>query len=548
LGHFARLCREKDVTVALWLTYLAGTIATLLAGSLALFLAAKGRLRPPSVLLCHAVVGSSVYLLLFQLLKYRAHKNYVDFAAWSEIVGNIARGHGAISSIQEGLVSGSANWFSVHFTPLIYVFGLAFAAIPTPVIVIVLQFAFLSATVPILYRYAKDSLGSPHQALVIASVFVLYPTYQYIHLYEFEMLRFSIPILLCAFAALERGTTGRYWLWIFLALLVREDVAVTTFCLGLYAMAFLPDRRRLGGATACLSVVYFFVVVQVVMPMLRAGPATTHVAAYWFASFGTTPSEILVGILTRPWVVLAAISNPVKLANIFMYGLPVLFLPVLGWRVALIGVGNIGVNLLSDAMTHTSYFLYYLSPSVPFLFIALVKGVAVLGRWLEGSPLGCRVSGSGAVLGGVFAAALSASVLFGPSPISVQFWVGVYRLAPFRTQNFHFSQYVVHERDRLLGEIVAMVPKSASVSAEQHILPELYDRRALRIFPDLSAAEYAVIDKERREKTGVATVPGSWDGLRRDPQSYYDLLERRPDQWALLAQRDGYFVYRRIVR
>ncbi len=96
--------------------------------------------------------------------------------------------------------------------------------------------------------------------------------------------------------------------------------------------------------------------------------------------------------------------------------------------------------------------------------------------------------------------------------------------------------------DRELGRVLAAVPIQAVVSAEQHLLPPLADRAGLRVFPDLAGANWVVIDKKRREKTGIAKIPGSWDGLRQHPQTYYDLVQENP-RWQLVLSDDGYYVY-----
>jgi hypothetical protein len=164
------------------------------------------------------------------------------------------------------------------------------------------------------------------------------------------------------------------------------------------------------------------------------------------------------------------------------------------------------------------------------------------GRW--GAPGGER-RGTGAVLCGVLSAAFTANLFFGPSPLSLPFWVSGYKLAPFRTQNFHYSQYIVTDHERKLKEAIAVIPEGAKVSAEQHILPALVEQANLKVFPDISGVEYVVLDKRRKEKTGVGTVPGSWYGLRENPQHYYDWVERNPGQWQLVFRLDGYFVYKK---
>lgn len=72
------------------------------------------------------------------------------------------------------------------------------------------------------------------------------------------------------------------------------------------------------------------------------------------------------------------------------------------------------------------------------------------------------------------------------------------------------------------------------------------------VFPQLESvdgetkADYVFIDKQNPMKTGIGAVPGSYYGLRENPQEYYDLVEKQPNRWELVRADDGYYLYRRI--
>ncbi len=533
------------MSAALAAIYAAGCLATLLtsvaAAAISLRTGARVSVGPASV-----VIVFSIYLLVLQLLKLYALRDYADFAVWNEIVYNIASGRGAWSSLQEGIMPGTGHWFSAHFTPLIYIFAVCGSGHWLPVNLLIVQFVILSTAVAGVYVYAKSVLGAAAPAAAMAAAFVLYPTYQYIQLYEFEMLRFCIPLLILTFFALERGLLWWYWPLLGLSLLTREEVAVAAALMGVYAIICLK-RRWTGGATVLLSVGYFLLVFELVIPSFRTRPGS-YVAAFWLGGLGTTMPQVLLNSVRHPLTVLGSMLQPVKLANLFMYLLPLSLVPLLGGPVLLIAAGNAGLDLLSQSVEHTSYFLYYLSPCVPFVFIALIKGVKRLGSYIDQiRPRAWNAAdGVNAAVCAVLAGALAANLFFGPSPLSLQFWFRGYRIAPFRTMDFYRAVYRVTARDRELASIVSAIPADARVAAEQHLLPSLYNRRALKVFPDISGVDWVVIDKRRREKTGIARIAGSYDGLRKHPQYYYDWVERDL-RWKLVLSRDGYLVYRRLM-
>ena len=489
----------------------------------------------------------AVFLLVAQHQKAYALRDYADFTVWRQVIASIAQGHVPSSTLEVGLSGGTSAYFGVHFAPVVYLFSIPYALWPSVECILWLQWLLLMATCVPLYSFAKRQLGKAEYGLFAVACLVLYPPFEYIHLYEIEMLRFSIPLLLTALVASESGWRYRYWLAIAGALLVREEVSLTVFVLGLYIL--LVRKRRLQGAiTSVAALGYFLVVTQIVMQQLRPGQG--HVAAGSFSELGGTMLGVALAVFTKPMLVLRQVLVPVKLANLFMYVMPLLLVPFAAWPLLLIASANVGLNLLSSSETYTSYFLYYLSPTIPVIFVALIEGIKIMGRKLDTWKASVRLAslpscGTRAIVLGVFSAVLSANVFFGPSPLSIQFWVGSYRLAPFRTERFHYSQYIVTRHDRVWEEFVSVVPKSSIVSAEQHLLPPLFDRRGLRVFPDIAGADFVVIDKPFPLKTGIPSVPGSWDGLRKNPQYYYDWVEKEPSKWYLVAQRDGYFAYAR---
>jgi uncharacterized membrane protein len=528
------------------MVYAAGCFATVGAALMAAMISFRAGLRVRIAASC-AVIALSLYLLVFQLLKLYALRDYADFAIWNEIVYNVGRGKGAWSSLQDGILPGTGRWFAAHFTPLIYVFALSAAGGSLPVNLLVLQFLALSTAIAAVYWYAKWVLNEPAPALAVAALLVLYPPYQYIALDEFEMLRFCIPLLIFTFLALECGRLWWYWPLLALSLLVREEVAITAALMGLYTLLFMRQRRMTGAVTALLSLAYFLIVFELLIPSFRTAGADNYIAAFWLGSLGRTIPEVLFNLVAHPLLVLRAIMQPLKLANLFMYLLPLSLVPLLGGAVLLVAAGNVGLNLLSQSVEHTSYFLYYLSPTMPFVFIALVKGVKRLGSWIDRcAPSGPHAAdGVSVAVFALFAGALVANLFFGPSPLSLQFWFRNYQIAPFRTLDFYRAVYYVSPRDRELKSVVSVVPTDASVAAEQHLLPALYDRRSLKVFPDISGTGWVVIDKRRKEKTGLAKIQGSYDGLRGHPQYYYDWVEKDP-RWRLVISRDGYFVYHRL--
>lgn len=472
------------------------------------------------------ILFSSLGLLVIQVCKYYALRNYADFAIWMELLSNALNTSGPHSTLQDNLIPGTGNWFASHFTPLMYIFApiLIFFG---PVGLLTAQFFALQATIMLVYLLARHYSRNHEISMTIAAACSLHPTYQYIHLYEFEMLRFTMPVVLAAWYFFE---TSKYKLGIvaFAAvLLMREDAAFTAFGLGIL-LALTRNNRLLGVSLAAASIAYFAVVSFIVMPSFRTS-GSGHIASFWFADIGQTPSEILLTIISRPVHVAAVMLAPLKIANVVMLLIPFGMAALTGPAI-LAAIPAISLLALSQSPTHLSYFMYYVSPALAVIFIAGIMGAVRFGR-----------SGAAALL----VTACIANLFFAPSPFSFQFWLKNYRVAPFRTQNFHYSHYIPRHGNSLRGAL-AHIPADAFVSAEQHLLPLVYQRRGMNVFPDLRNSNYAFIDRNNPIKTGTATVPGSWDGLRRNPQEYYRLVENAPNRWSRIYSDSGLEVYKRL--
>lgn len=502
-----------------------------------------------------SLVFYSVYILIFQVLKLSTFKYYSDFAVWLELVSRIIDGHGIISTLhQTSLGFGDTrNYLALHFVPLIYIIALPLYVIKNYALyLIVLQtFIMVSSTIPI-YLFARDTFRDTKPGYLIAASFFFFPTIQYINLYDFEFLRMSIPLLLFSFYFLNKKRYGIYYLFLILALLVREEVGLTTFILGVYVFFIMKEKRH-GITTSGISLFYFLLVTKGMMPYFAGNSSSLHyhVASGNFSYLGNSPSQMLVYIISHPFTILANLFDTIKIANFLMYALPLLFMPFFSPSVFLIATGNLFLNFLSVSISHYSYILYYLSPSIPFFFLSATKGMKNVSNKGYSFFLARNIFVSksdhtkftSAVMSSVFVASVLSTVFFGPSPLSIQFWNRDYKLAPYKTHNFHYTQYVRTEHHTKAFQFFPLIPDDAAVSAEHFFLPYLYKKKTLMQFPIFEGADYVLIDKTHPVKFGTIGV----DPLeaRKNPQQYYDMVEKDTGNWELVKEEDGIFLFKK---
>jgi len=529
--------------------YLTGSLLTLGAGFVVYYISLGHNLKRFTWLM-YLLIFSSIYMFFAQILKYHSLHFYIDFSHWTAILHNIVTTGKPTNLSVELMVPGGLNYFSIHFVPFLYVLAVPFRLWPYSETLMIMNYIVMASSIIPLYKLTlfchKDK--NTRFGLFMAALLLWYPTFQYTTLYEFEVLRFSIPIILWMLYFWENKNTVLYFLFVLLAVLVREEVGLTIMMFGVYVFLF-EKRRFIGGTTIFIGLAAFIIITQIAMPLFRTEANYQYVATSSFSALGKTPVEVVKTFISHPSKVLSTIFQTIKVANAFMLFLPLLFISLLAPRILICTLANFGILLISSAVTHFSYMMYYLSPSIPFIFYAFIKGWHRLLNMLESlnTKMSCKQRGNvdSAAMLSVLSALLVVNIFFGPSPISLQFWFRNLRPAPFNTQNFHYSTYLITEHHRKVEEFTRLIPDSAIISAEHYFAPRLFKKKAMLRFPRLKCrdpylkvdADYVLIDKKNPIKTR--------GNLRDNPQQYYDLVEKDPNNWQLVKSEDGYFLYQR---
>lgn len=527
--------------------YMAGTVATLIACAFGYYIfdQFKGltRLKERSSFLVLVVIFSVLYVVTFSFMKdltILSHHSYFDYAVFIECFKNVVGGHGVYATMQENTIPGTGYWFSAHFAPLAYLFSFLFWIWPSFQTINWAHTFLLGLSPVILYLMARSQM-SAFGAMCLSLALLLNPTFQYITLYEFDFLRFIIPLGILALGIILTRDSAIPILLVCLAmLLIREDAAFFVFGIGLYL--FLVQRKRLIGWVAMVfSVLYLIVIVQIVMPSFRGTENHAHIAAAFFQGFGATVPDIIVNIFQHPLKFLAYLFHPYKSVNYFMLLLPFLFMPLFSMPILLIALPSVMMLSFAAERTYSSYFLYYVSPVLVVVTWAAAIGIKnivscvnrleyirnVLVR--QSSITIERVAFS------VLCGAVACSVYFGPSPLSIQFWNKDFSLAPFRTTTFYLDRYRPTFHDVAMRKMARLIPDETSISTEQVLLYDVHRCKSIYMFPMIGKAEYVLIDKKNPRKAYISD----------NPQQYYDLVEKRPEQFELIGNEDGVYLYKR---
>ena len=187
------------------------------------------------------IIFTAIYIVVFSILKdltFQSHHSYVDFSAYLEIFDKYRQGKGLYSSLEKNHL-GVGNWMGIHFTPLAYAFGEVFKIFPSYHSINWLNTILLGITPISVYLLIKKN-ATNLEAIIFSIAILFNPTFQYITLYEFDFLRFLLPIGVTTLGyLLLMEKYNRYVLLILLTfcLLIREDVSIFVFGIGCYLIA-----------------------------------------------------------------------------------------------------------------------------------------------------------------------------------------------------------------------------------------------------------------------------------------------------------------------
>ncbi len=518
----------------LYATGVSGTVALSVAGFFVMRGAGAQRTVRHGAALFALVLAVAYFgaMLWMGAGKAAALNHYADRATHLEIMTRSLRGLGLTSPMSAEFFTGS-HWFAAHLTPIIYVAYLpGFALAPFPITLHVLETVYLMlAAVPIGW-FAARRLGAA-SGWLFGAAYLAYPTVHYINLYGLAYLELSIPILAWALFALESRRDGWFVLCALLLLTTREDASLVAAALGVYAM--FRGHRRIGAVVTVASAVYFVVALKVIIPAFRSDQSLVYMNNY--RAWGNSVGDIAQNVVLHPFSTIRQLLSVPRVGNVVMYLLPVAGLALLDPLGLFVAAPNIATTFLSGSVTNYSFTLYYLAPTIPVVFFAAVRGADALRRRLEVDGLRPAVA--------VLVAALSANVFFGPSPASLQFWNEGYQVGQFHTTSYYRSEYVPTAATVAARDIAARVPAGAQISAEQHLLPILYDRARMLVFPTMDAQiDHVMIDRAKRAKSGWAAT---FMAFRMNPEQYYAAIEGSSD-WELVAENGGARLFRRTGR
>ena len=414
--------------------------------------------------------------------------DYVGFRSAGYDLGNAVQAiwntaHGRLleSTAENGEQFSRLGW---HVDPLLTLFAPLWLVWSSPVILLVVQAAAVSAGALPVFWLARKHLHSERAAACFGLAYLAYPATQWNALdpnLGFHPVSLALPLLLYAIWWLDEERWIPFAIAAVLAAASNEQIPLVVGCLGLwYGLARKRPAVGVGLFAAGLAITAFdFLYLVPHYSMSGTNPFSDR-----YAGLGGSAGA----------VVKTSVLHPLKVAEVVFTGhklvyLALLFIPLLGlcFRAPLLLLAAaplLLINLLSSSTDQTSVWSHYAAATTAVLF-----GATIFGAARTRDP----ARASGIVLAAVAVTAV---------------------LSPFWTAG-HVARDAVTGSGLLTAErhAVRLIPDGVPVSATNIISAHLSNRRRIMLFPNTRRAQWIAVDTADAE--GPISLPAEVGKVRR---------------------------------
>ncbi len=321
-----------------------------------------------------------------------------------------------------------------------------------------LQVIALAAGAYPLFHLARMRLQNEWLAVVPAIIWLLQPPLQAFAWETFHPEVIALPFLLWAYLEGERKHWRSFAGLLILTMCWKEDLALAVVGLGLYYL--VRKRLRIGAYLVAGGLAWFVIFGAILVPH-EAGGKTVYGGLY--GDLGETSAQVAKTGILHPDRIVRRLADTQAGSYVRDLIAPMGFTPLAAPGALLIGLPQAAVNLLTLAdFTHDLRYHYSAIP-LASTGIAMVEGLAAIYRR--------RKAWGRAAVGVAGAAALTATVVWGLSPLGLRYDTGYWPLRPTTDRE------VREQSLRLIG------PHDA-VSADYFLVPHLTHRDVVYTFPN----------------------------------------------------------------
>lgn len=321
-------------------------------------------------------------VILFFLSSFRHwlyHSHALD-------LGFFDQGLYLISTGQKPIISFSGfHILADHAAIILYPLSLLYRIYPDVHWLFAIQAISLAIGGLPLYYLAIGSGLDRQKSITIVIAYLLYPVILNKALFDFHPDTIAVPGFLLAVLAARQNRMILYLFAVVLILSCKSVLSLTVISMGLW-LIFFEHKKLFGSIAIFAGLAWFIISTKLIIPTFLGtdmGGMTAAIAGR-YSYLGNSFVEIVLNIFIKPDLIFGKILS----LNTIEY-LGLLILPVL-WGLSpknlsplLCAIPTLFINILATYPLQRSLTQHYSLPILPFLFLAVINGVAANHNWLK---------------------------------------------------------------------------------------------------------------------------------------------------------------------
>lgn len=318
------------------------------------------------------ILFTLLYIGYFTYVSFEKHSNFFtgrfDLGNMDQTIWNTLQGRFFTLTNPDGINTISrlaihADFILVLLSPLYFIWQ-------DPRMLLFVQSVVLGCGAVFVYLIAKEILKDGKLSLVFSISYLLNPFLQRQNLYDFHAVTLATTFLLAGFYFLFKEKYLSSLLFIFLAVLTKENVYLISALIGFYLL-FAKKKKKLGLVVSIASILVFYFLMVKAIPDARG---KNHFALSYFQDFGDSPAQIGKNIILNPHKTFSYLLTFENLDYVKNLLLPMGFLSLFSPLYLAFSVFDLAINLISSNHNLKSINFHYAATILPFLYISAMYG------------------------------------------------------------------------------------------------------------------------------------------------------------------------------
>ena len=361
--------------------------------------------------------------------------------------------------------------FVMHSTPFLFLLVPLYLLFEGPQFLLYIQVLAGALSALVLYIIAKNIFPDKRVPTLIAITFLLYRPFLNALMFDFHPeIFFPLFLFLGYYFIAIKKRLFLYFFFIVLALFLKEDIPILIFFFGIFLFFRLKTHKKIGLITSGISLAYFLVVLEVVIPHFRNQMGVGRKFEYYglWGDLGDNIFAVAKNLFLKAPSILAELPWGEIGSSLFNVFAALLFIPVFTPFI-LLAVPPIGILASSQSPVMHGFGLHYFANILPFLFLAFVYGLKNAESWFKRWKKPTKIL--------VYLCAV----------------ICLINLVNTKWELLKFSRYAGLKDYKAVKRVIAAIPEDASVASLSSIIPHIPKRKNISMLPRTNGAEYILV-------------------------------------------------------